>query len=345
MPGPKYRVMPLTQDDHALWDDTIEHADRGTVFHRTSWLRSFDRKVALVGCYSEAGTLVGGIPLSYQRLAGMTIVRPPFLTPYLGPLVFSKNDEGKYHRALTIERDVIVALLDWMTGFANFIRIPLSPNHNDVQPFRQMGFNHADIEYTYVVRLDEMDRVWKEMDQDKRRKIKKGYGEGLSCAVSDDLDEFLPLWDHSLRSHNRRPVPMRAWEVRSWYEALSTENRTKMLQVRDAAGRIHAGAVLVWDRKRAYYLLSGMNRDVASHNAMALLLWECMRFCNEEIHIPEFDFDGSDIPSVEVFFRGFGGNLVPRYTVTYERSFLLGPVRRTMKLISAVSTALKAWSW
>jgi hypothetical protein len=335
MAGSKYRVRPLTQDDYDHWDDLIERAERGTVFHSVSWLRSFDRNLAVVGCYNEAGTLIGGIPLSYQRVAGMTMVRPPFLTPYLGPVVFGKN-EGKYHRALTVERDVIVALLNWITRFASFIRIPLSPNHYDVQPFRQMGFHHVDIESTYVVRLDEMDRVWEEMDQDKRRKIKKAHEEGLSCEVSDDLDEFFPLWDHSLRSHNKRPAPVRSREVRRWYEALTTRNRTKILQIKDPKGRIHAGAILVWDQKRAYYLLSGMNRDMASHNAMALLLWECMRFCHEVNHLAEFDFDGSDIPSVEAFFRGFGGHLVPRYMLTYERSFLLGSVRSTWKRISAL---------
>src|SRR3990172_6656132 len=336
MSGSKYSVKLLSEDDYDLWDDLIEQSERGTVFHRTHWLKSFDRDLALVGCYNEAGTLVGGINLSYQRLAGMTIARPPYLTPYLGPVIFGKYD-GKYHRALTVEREVILALLDRITKFSNFIRIPLSPNHHDIQPFKQNGFNHVDIECTYVVKLDDMDRVWKEMDQDKRRKIKKGYEEGLSCEWSDNLDEFFPLWDHSLRAHNKRAAPMRVQEVRSWYKALTTKSRTKLLEIKDSAGRIHAGAILVWDHKRSYYLLSGMNRDIASHNAMALLIWECMRFCHEAIHMAEFDFDGSDVPSVETFFRGFGGWLMPRYMVTYERTSILGPVRSAWKLISAVT--------
>jgi len=336
MSGSKYCVKRLSEDDYDLWDDLIEQSERGTVFHRTQWLKSFDRDLAVVGCYDEAGTLVGGIPLSYQRLAGMTIARPPYLTPYLGPVIFRKN-EGKYHRALTVEKEVIFALLDRITKWSNFIRIPLSPNHYDIQPFKLNGFRHVDIEYTYVVKLDDMDRVWNEMDQDKRRKIKKGYGEGLSCELSDNLDHFFPLWDHSLRAHDKRAAPMRVQEVRSWYKALTTKSRTKLLEIKDSAGRIHAGAILVWDHKRSYYLLSGMNRDIASHNAMALLIWECMRFCHEAIHMAEFDFDGSDVPSVETFFRGFGGWLMPRYMVTYERTSILGPVRSAWKLISAVT--------
>jgi hypothetical protein len=79
-----------------------------------------------------------------------------------------------------------------------------------------------------------------------------------------------------------------------------------------------------------------MDRDISSYNSMALLLWECMRFCKEEIGVAEFDFDGSDVASVERFFRGFGGRLTPRFSVTWGRPFIW-PVQRSWKAIAAIA--------
>jgi hypothetical protein len=183
-----------------------------------------------------------------------------------------------------------------------------------------------------------MDRVWKELNQDRRRKIRKGYREGLSCELCDDLEQFFPLLMHSLAAHQKRLSRTRVDQVRHWYSVLNARNQAKHLQIRDSCGRICAGAILVWDGKRAYYLLSGMDRDVSSGNAMALLIWECLRFCKEELGAKEFDFDGSEVPSVEIFFRGFGGRLMPRFAVMWGRPFMW-PIRRIWHLATAIAQA------
>lgn len=331
----KYCVRPLPESDYELWNDLIDKAKRGTLFHQTHWLESFDGPFTLLGCYDGADELVGGMPLAYQRMAGLTMARPPYLTPYLGPVIFVTK--GKYHQALTVEKDVVLSLIHYITAVYDFVRILLSPNHIDTQPFRQSKFE-IDVEYTYVVQLDDMDRVWKELNQDKRRKIRKGYKEQLSCVLSDDLDQFFPLLEHSLAAHNK-PLPAnRVGGIRGWYEALRAKDRARLFLIKDSRGRTCDGAILVWDRNRAYYLLSGMNRDISSDNAMTLLIWECLRFCSEELGVKEFDFDGSEVLSVERFFRGFGGRLTPRFTVMWGKSFIW-PIRRIWHLTATIAQA------
>jgi hypothetical protein len=333
--GEKYQSRLLTEDHHPVWDTLVAKSERGTLFHQTHWLKSFGRPVAVIGCYDRNDALIGGMPLLYQRVAGLTIARPPYLTPYLGPATFRAG--GKYHRILTLEKDVAYSLINYITVSYDFVRIPLPPNYVDTQPFQQNGFS-VDVEHTYVIELDDMNRVWKELNQDRRRKIRNGYNEGLSCELGDDLDRFFPLLMRSLAAHEKRLSRIRVDEVWDWYRALSTKNQAKHLWIKDPQDRICAGAILVWDSKRAYYLLSGMNRDISSGNAMALLLWECMRFCKEELGVSEFDFDGSEVPSVEIFFRGFGGQLTPRFTVMWGRPFIW-PLRRIWHLMAAFARA------
>jgi hypothetical protein len=331
----KYHPRLLVEDQYGLWDEFVEKSERGTVFHQTHWLKSFGWPFMVLGCYDDHDALIGGMPLSYQRIAGLKTARPPYLTPYLGPVVF--RTEGKYHRALTLEKDVALSLIDYVKATYDFVRIPLPPNYADIQSFKQNSFK-IDVENTYIIELGNLDRVWKELDQDKRRKIRKGYGEGLSCQLSDDLDQFFPLLTHSLTAHCKSLSQNRVGEIRDWYEVLSAENQAKHVQVKDSRGRVCAGAILVWDSKRAYYLLSGMDRDISSHNSMAFLLWECMRFCSEELGLREFDFDGSEVPSVEVFFRGFGGRLTLRFSAMWGRP-LMWPIRRTWFLMNGAVRA------
>lgn len=328
MSDAKYDVKPLQADDYELWDSQVEETEQGTLFHQTHWLSAFDSPFTVIGCYDN-DNLIGGMALSHQQLASLTIARPPYLTPYWGPLVF--RDQGKYHTLLTLKKDVALSLIDYLMATYSFVRTPLPPGHLDAQPFQQNGFQ-IEVEYTYVIELDDSDRVWQEMNQGNRRKIKKGYKEGLSCQTSEDPDTFFPLWTRSLSSHDKQTPQERIAEVRRWYNALRARNRAAYLQIRDSQDRVCAGAVLVWDHRRAYYLLSGMNREIAGYNAMPLLVWECIRYCREDVGAELFDFDGSDVPSVEIFFRGFGGRLTPRLSATWSRP-LIRPLRRIWKLV------------
>nr|HPR68216.1 methicillin resistance protein [Kiritimatiellia bacterium] len=45
-----------------------------------------------------------------------------------------------------------------------------------------------------------------------------------------------------------------------------------------------------------------------------LAVWEAIRHA-KEAGLETFDFEGSVIPPIERFFRGFGGRLTPYYTV------------------------------
>jgi GNAT acetyltransferase-like protein len=80
------------------------------------------------------------------------------------------------------------------------------------------------------------------------------------------------------------------------------------------------GAVwIAWDDKRAYYLLGGYDSSAKSNNALALAMWRAIEFAATGLKLPEFDFEGSMIPSVERFFRKFGGTLTPNYRIHYQR--------------------------
>ena len=75
-----------------------------------------------------------------------------------------------------------------------------------------------------------------------------------------------------------------------------------------------AACFVVHDERTAYYLLGGYRAENRHHGAGALAVWEAIRHA-KEAGLETFDFEGSVIPPIERFFRGFGGRLTPYYTV------------------------------
>ena len=68
------------------------------------------------------------------------------------------------------------------------------------------------------------------------------------------------------------------------------------------------------DSQTAYYLLGGYQAEERHHGAGALAVFEAIQHCRE-IGLKTFDFEGSVIPAIEKYFRGFGGQLKPYFSV------------------------------
>jgi len=78
-----------------------------------------------------------------------------------------------------------------------------------------------------------------------------------------------------------------------------------------------ASLFLVWDNKRAYYLGDGINEN--SKGTMSLLIWYAIKF-SKELGLKEFDFEGSNIPTIEMYFRKFGGHIKPVFYISDKKA-------------------------
>ena len=83
-----------------------------------------------------------------------------------------------------------------------------------------------------------------------------------------------------------------------------------------------ASLFLVWDEKHAYYIGGGINEN--SKGLMSYLLWDAIKFSKEK-DLSVFDFEGSDVPSIEQYFRQFGGEITPVYYITSKLAALVIP--------------------
>ena len=77
----------------------------------------------------------------------------------------------------------------------------------------------------------------------------------------------------------------------------------------------------VFDANTCYYLLAGVNKNSGIQGVNNLLVQKSIEKA-KNLGCKTFDFEGSMIKGVEKFFRSFGPELVPYYTVN-KASLLL----------------------
>jgi hypothetical protein len=156
------------------------------------------------------------------------------------------------------------------------------------------------------------------MDKKCRRDLTSANNHGVEIEINAPFAHVLGLCE---KSRQRQGGNTRSWSAAERIEtALRGAGRCQGFLARNRERAAIAAVWIVWDEKRAYYLLAGYDDSGRSSNAVALALWRAIQYTAIDLKLPEFDFVGGNIPSLELFFRKFGGMLKPAYTISYQKA-------------------------
>jgi hypothetical protein len=305
-----FELRPLTRDEWLLWDNLVEKAPGGTVFHKSYWLPQVEGSFIIFGCF-RGGELYGGVPIVYRKKLGIRIASRLF-TPYSGFLF--KDGNSKYVTKLSTERKLSRQLARRLKSDFDVVSLGYAPGPVDLQPFIWEGFSTS-VQYTYIMKLrGSLEELWMGMEETTRTSIRKAENNGISIVTSDDFDQTFNVM-HKIYTSSKA-----AYFNRN--EVLAGRNQCKSFLAKDEQGKNVAGLYIVWDNKRSYYLLGGRDSENGHYGASALAIWEAIKFTKENLGLAEFDFLGSMIPQVERFFRGFGGQLNVRFGARWVKPYL-----------------------
>lgn len=310
--SPDYLVRPLLAEEQPRWAQLLRESPQATLFHSPLWLEATGAPFRLYGCFRgdelRAGVAVG--------LVGPNAAGHPesSLTPYLGLLLPPASDRVVTTQSTTKEITAVAAAFLRREFDSVHFRFP--PEVVDLQPFLWRGFQ-AGVRYTYRLKLEKLDAVLAGMDATRRRNLRAAEKDGVLVVSDAPFTTMLELAEKTFHRQGRE-VGFRSGAVRV-QAALAGANRCRAFVATDPSGLALGGVWIVWDERRAYYLIGGHDETAGSANATALAMWKAIQFTATELNLPEFDFEGSMVPAVERFFRKFGGTLLPTYTVTWRR--------------------------
>jgi hypothetical protein len=253
----------------------------------------------------------------------------PRLTPYSGiwfnPLIINTLD-SEYARNSFIKN----ALSFFAKALPNntYTSVRFSPNVSDWQPFSWAGFKQT-TGYTYQVNLEnpmlEIEKNFNESTARNAKKARKIYTQPAFPEPNPEtIATFIALHEASLkRQEFTQFTPKIYWD--NIFKAAKNERAIQIISARN-----DAMICIVWDNSTAYYLAGGSNDIGRKNGAMHFLLAEALRFAQEK-NCKFFDFEGSMHSGIEVFFRSFGGTLLPCLRIFKYKNLATELLLRSLK--------------
>jgi hypothetical protein len=242
--------------------------------------------------------ILARMPFVRKRKMGFQIITMPPLTQSLGPWV--RPSTAKYSTRLSDETELLTELIAQLPPHVAF-RQRFSPLATNWLPFHWKGYDARPV-YTYCI--DEMgdpDRIWSEFRKGTKSDVKKANG---VVEVRDiDLDRFIRFLGQFGKGAGQQVA--RDPELLRRIDRSAVQREARLLTgAFDVVGNLQAAAYVVWDSRRAYYLLGASDPALRHTGAFSLVMWESIRALSGRTAV--FDFEGSMLRPVELHFRGYG---------------------------------------
>ena len=286
-------------------------------------------------CVSVAlrGTeLHAAMPYLAKYRFGFRLLGQPRLTPFLGPWI--RDTGAKSANDLGRQKDLMNELIDGLPPH-DLYRQNWSPEISNWLPFYWRGFSQT-TRYTYVLKcVKNHADLWTGLRENIRREARKASERnGISVDKNAPVEELFALFALTF-ARQQQSASFTLDYLRRIDDACLARGCREILVARDSEGRPHAGAYIVWNNRTAYYLVGGGNPQLRSSGATSLCMLEAIRSAGARGL--DFDFEGSMLEPIERFFRAFGAEQTPYFSVTKTSSFLLKIRNSTSALVDKFS--------
>ncbi len=297
------------------------------IFHQPWWLdivcatSTWDYSISK----TKSGEITGVLPYYRTGVFGMTFLRMPPLTPYLGPLIIYPTNPQKRHSKYSFEQRVMDDLLDSLPDFTYFHQIFPYEIENWL-PFYKRGFRQT-TRYTYVFERLDLNIVYDGMNDNTRNKIRKAE-KSIVITKQGTLKDFFRL---SAATFERQSltVPYSIDMFVRLHSAIQEKEQGCLFFAKNNTGHIGAALYLIWDEASAYLWQLGAEVGFRNSGAVQLLIWSAI----QEAHRRQlkFNFEGSMLPHIEPVFRAFGAERKPVHEIYKTPNRFFDAVRAMIK--------------
>ena len=278
-----------------------DHQAEIPVFAKYWWLnavcREWDFAVASKGEHTT-----GIWPYPIEKKAGVSILRTPMVTPYMGPVVFFPADVKQSNRD-NFEHETVSALIKQIAD-SKVWHLAVQPGMKQAGIFRKHQAE-AVVQQTFLVDLMQDEAaLLANMKDTIRRNIRNAEKD---ITITDDPAQLGTLYQFQKNTLEKKgkALPYSLADLELVMQACR-ENNSASLWVATVNNTVQAIVWQVWDAQCSYYLAGGQNPASSSNTAMTYLLWHAMKQAKAKGQ-KTFDLEGSMDEGVERFFRGFGG--------------------------------------
>ncbi len=280
------------------------------VFGSVKWLSVYGKSLTLIGIFKDDNQIIGGFYYLTTKKFGFTFIKLPPYTPHCGMFYIneSKNQSSKNN----FVKEIVAEVCDYLSSIKNALTVLAFPsNIIDTQPFIWNKYKVVP-NYTYKINLsDSLEHITSNFDSKNRNVIAKAIKEGV--VVNENTlgkEELYKYFSKSLKSAGANVYQK---ELKNIFMEFSGNGNSFSMEAylnQDLIGVVFC----IYDKSICYYLLGGVDKKAGGQGVNNLLIQKSIEKA-KSIGCTVFDFEGSMLKGVEKFFRSFGPEIVPYYTV------------------------------
>ena len=260
-------------------------------------------------------------PYFIRKKGPWQVISPAYFTPFAGPFIIYPKGQKQANRS-SYEHKMHQELLEQLPRVAE-VEQKFYLGFNNGLAFQWNGFNEY-LSYTYVLDLHPNEKkLWSNLRENIRRQIRKAKNNIQITNIAKEEATVEKLFKATFKA-KKEDYPIGDTGIIERMLTYIQEAKKGSIIYGEENGEIHTVNVCVYDEQTAYYLLGGSDEKYRNSAAASWLMWEQILKAKEK-GLTYFNFEGSSIPSVEQFLRGFGGELkkVHRIHKIYSKSLEL----------------------
>jgi hypothetical protein len=280
------------------------------VFASKKWLSVYGDGLTLIGIYKDEHQLIGGFYFFNTKKYGFTFLKLPPYTPHCG--LFFASDSKNNSSVNNFSKEVMSEVCDFFTAQKSALTVLAFPSAIiDFQPFIWNKYKVVP-NYTYRINLQQtMEEIRSNFDPKNRNVINKAIKEDV--LVTENVLGKDKLFKFFMDSLNTTDANIYEEELKSIFMTFSDDSNSFSV-VAKRNDELLGVVFCVYDKNNCYYLLGGVNKKSGVQGVNNLLVQKSIEKA-KELGCTTFDFEGSMLKGVEKFFRSFGPELVPYFTV------------------------------
>lgn len=293
--------------DPAFFKLSKEHCG---VFGSEKWLSIYDKSLRTIGIYKDDGQIIGGFWYLDTRRMGLRFIKLPPYTPHCG-LFFSSPSKNK-SAANSFAKEVVADVCDFISAKKAALTVMAFPVAiKDMQPFIWSKYKVVP-NYTYRIDLTQsLETIVSNFDSKNRNAINKAIKDGVEVSRNKlNADELFTFLKNSLTDAGANVY---GHELNGIFKKFASPDNSFSMEARHN-GELKGVVFCIHDFHTCYYLLAGLKKGDRPGGINNLLVQHSIQYA-KELGCTVFDFEGSMLKGVEKFFRSFGPELYPYYTV------------------------------
>jgi len=313
----EFIVRPIEKEEREKFFQLAE--EMGSVFASSTWIE-FQPNCILLGIFRSDGQLAGGCAVQESKLKIFKILVNPGFSPNCG--FFLKQEASQNAQRIATIKAGMKALISYIGSLGYpLVDISFGPEIQDVQVFQWDGFR-VQPAYTYRLNLEvSEEELWGGIHSSRRNRIKKLEAEGVHTVLTSNPGEVSDIITRRLESKSLNFDS----QLCSHIISKSLKNGTGIaILAKDEHSDVSASFGMMLN-EYCYYLFGG-TRVGNSDQGASLSLWHLILEAKKQGKTV-FDFEGSMVPSIEQFFRSFGGELVQYHRIKKASLWMEGLLR------------------